>query len=94
MSLDLMAPPALISEVLAERPSRASDPITEMCQAYRLGFFTGDEREAMLCAIERFRDELEGPAYLGPQRARMSQKSKRRLLRAIDVVIREGRAAA
>lgn len=55
---------------------------------------TGDQREAMLCALERVRDDLE-PTIRSPRRgaARISRKAKRRAVAALDRMIAEGREA-
>lgn len=86
-------PYALEAQLIAPFAQRG-DAIAESLKAFHFAMIrTGDEREAMLCAFERMRDEIKVPEFRGPRRQceRSSRKARRKLVAALDRVILEGR---
>jgi len=88
-------PPQLQSTVLQEREAQ-SDVISQLALAYEArAEATGDARLGALALLERLRDELKGPAFRGPRRTktRISERQRKRLIRDIDRIILESKAA-
>lgn len=88
-------PPQLQSTVLKEREAQ-TDAISQLALAYEArAEATGDARQGALALLERLRDELKGPAFRGPKKARqrISERQRKRLIRDLDRIIDESQAA-